>query len=408
MLWIVGKVFSDFSDYLDEHHIDYGVFADVRKPVRVPDNHPVVQLDMSAEDSLLSSLQSLPEKPEVTAIMTAGYEQYVLPAAWLSQYFDVPGPTPDAARAATNKTLMREAFAAKYPEITPASHPVSSWQDVEDFVASHPFPVMLKPSNLMKSLFVTQNNDMAELRANFDTMTHELPKLQQSIGLAEPPTILIEEFMSGSMHTVAGFVDAQGEVHFLSGIADCLTAQNIGVSDNYLFSRMLPTSLSAEQRQAMLDVARKGVEALGLTSSPLHIELILTPSGAKIIEIGARIGGYRSRMYAFAEGVDMYRASIDIAEGQVPNLDQTTAKACAFIELFPATVGKLSAVRNAEQLADLPSLITATPKRKPGDVVGPAKQGYRAVEVFMLGHKDPAVVQKDIEFIKNNVSVEVS
>ncbi|MDB5181644.1 MAG: hypothetical protein JWP13_407 [Candidatus Saccharibacteria bacterium] len=408
MLWIIGKVFTDFQQYLDNHAIPYGVFVDKQKPISLPDSVQSLALDMSSKAATFDSLQALPISPDVSAVMTAGYEQYVVPAAWISEYFKVPGPSINAAIAATNKSVMRKAFMEHDTSITPHYQQVSSWQDVEKFMESHSFPVMLKPTNLMKSLFVTQNSTPEELRDNYRLMTEELPRLKQELGLVEVPGIIIEECMVGSMHTVAGFVDSRGGVTLLPEIADCITAQNLGLSDNYLYSRTLPTTLSQDDQASVLSVARSGVQALGLTSSPLHIEIILMTTGPKIIEIGARIGGYRSRMYAYSCGFDMYQASIDTAHDRLLRPCEAATKSCAFIEIFADMQGTFTSIQNLDQLDNLKNLISFSPKRKPGDLVGPAKMGYRAALVIMLGDGNLTSFQKDAEYIRDNLKVLVS
>src|SRR5688572_11283555 len=99
MLWIVGKAFSELEQYLTSHKVEYGVFTDALPKQQSADAATILQVDFSSEAALYHSLDALTDKPVVTAVITSGYEQYVLPSSWLAKYYDVPGVTPDTAIA---------------------------------------------------------------------------------------------------------------------------------------------------------------------------------------------------------------------------------------------------------------------------------------------------------------------
>lgn len=408
MLWIVGKISRDYSEYFAEHHIPYGIFAD--KTLGNEDTAAVstVKTDFSSETSLLHSVSEISVGQEVTALVVAGYEHYVLPAAILAEYFKVPGPSRESALAATDKAVMRECFKKFSPDMTPDFTLVTTWEDAEHFMAKHSYPVILKPTNLMKSLFVTKNNSLEQLKENYEKMATALPAHYETLGVGLRPGILLEEFLAGTMHTVAGFADKNGNISLAEPVVDCATAQDIGINDSYLFSRSLPSKLSAVQQQHILDVAKQGMEALGLRSVPAHIEVMLTATGPRIIEIGARIGGYRPRMYEYAYGMDLYDAALAVASGKQPVLSPVRSESSCAIELFPAEEGAFSEVEGAEELKTLPSLKYFSVKRKPGDVIGPARDGYRATAVVLLSHNSSEQVIRDTALIQEHVSVNVS
>lgn len=405
MLWIVGKISRDYSEYFAHRQIPYGVFADhviTRPPTK---GVPVIEADFSSEEALLASITSVSARPVVDGLVVAGYEHYVLPAARLARYFKVPGPSIESAVAATDKSVMRECFKQHAPGITPEFTIVRSWQDIAQFMAVHEYPVILKPTNLMKSLFVTKNSSLAELKKNYEQTVAALPAHYRNLGARIEPGVLLEEFLSGSMHTIAAFADKSGEVHLAEPVVDCMTARDIGIDDSYLFSRSLPSRLPAKQQEAIREAARQGVEALGLRSTPAHVEIMLTGSGPKIIEIGARIGGYRPRLYEYASGIDLYKAAVDIAHGERPDLKATKTAYSAAIELFPANTGVFSHVANLDALTELPGLKHYTIKRQPGEKIGPASHGYRAPLLVLLSYDKEALLHSAIEFIRQEVKV---
>ena len=403
MIWIVGPVFKDYTAYLADHQIEYGVFTDRGRSSTIPTGIPTIPLDFSSPEALITSYEAA--KPDqVSGLLVAGYENYVLPAAILADHLGLPGPQIDAARAATNKYDMRQRFQAYDPTITPQFTEVETWEEAEAFATRYGYPVMLKPTNLMKSLLITKNTTAGELRRNFEQTQHLLPDLYRKYNIHETPRIIIEEFMQGSMHTVAGFVDAQGMAFLVEHIADCTTAQERGVNDSYLYSRQLPTKLSVEQQKAVLQVAAKGVAALNLTSSALHIEIMYTTTGPKIIEIGARIGGYRPRMYAASYGLDLLAQQLAIATAQTPRLDGPFKGYCAVFELFADRSGTFAAITTKDQkTTELSVFSYASIKVKPGDKTGPARDGYKAAAVIIVASPDEPTFRHQCSVVDNLV-----
>ena len=81
---------------------------------------------------------------------------------------------------------------------------------------------------------------------------------------------------------------------------------------------MLPSSLPVDRQDEMIAMARAAAEAAGATNGPLHIELMMTPTGPWVIEINGRLGG--SIPYIFSEITDvaLFREVAKIALGIRP------------------------------------------------------------------------------------------
>lgn len=404
MLWIVGKSFSEFRRYLEDHGVSYGIFWDKSLPLPEDVTVPVIALDFTHEEGIAVQLEEHPDI-DVSAVLVAGYENYVLPGAYIGRYYGVPAPSLEAAVSATDKAVMRRKFIEHDPRISPAFSAVTDWEDIEKFMSAHEFPVMLKPANLMKSLLITKNHSMDELREHYETTRQEIERLYREHSIISPPKIIIEEFLEGSMHTVAAFVDASGEAQIVPGVVDCITAQDMRFSDNFLYCRSMPSRLEEQVQEDIIRVAKESVRALGLTSCPAHIEIMLTRTGPKVIEVGARIGGYRPRMYEYAKGVDMYAAELDLVFGRQPKIDASAARSIAVFELFPDTEGRFEAITHKSALEELPSMRHFSIKPQPGDKIGRASHGYRAVAVAILGNDDAEQFRKDFDFFQENAKV---
>lgn len=92
---VVGRSIKSLLSYFEKHNYCYIVLQDQRlvsSKKKLKPHH--VLCDFSSKKNIISTVDSLP-KP--TAIIYA-YENYIVPAAWLSQHFGLPGLSEEAAR----------------------------------------------------------------------------------------------------------------------------------------------------------------------------------------------------------------------------------------------------------------------------------------------------------------------
>lgn len=396
-LLIVGQKFSTLTEYLTTHGHTYTLLQDEKK-TKFPDKrfkHRIVA-DFSNRQTLLDTVDGV--KQPIDAIITT-YENYIVPAAWITKHLGLPGLPVDTAEACTDKYLMRERFASAPEKISPAFATITSERDVREFANQHGFPIIIKPANLAKSLLVTKSNSMDELMNNYRQSVELLQSTYAKYASSRTPKLIIEEFMTGSIHSVDAFVTADGTPHILEQIVDYQTGYDIGYEDNFHYSRMLPSALSPDQQQALRHCADIGIRALGMKNSPAHVEIIMTTDGPRIVEIGARNGGYRERMHRLANGIDITGAALSLAFDQQPDITATKNNPCAVLELFPKTPGIFAGISHIDELRHLASLEYLSIKAKKGDTVGKSADGYRAVAIVILTSDDFQQYTSDKEFV---------
>lgn len=400
---IIGKKFSEFVKYLEENGYEYTELRDV-KSTKFPEKkfkHRVVA-DFSSREKLLAAVDSLPIKPDA---VFAIYENYILPAAWVAEHLRLPGLPVAAAEACTDKYLMRSLFREAPAKISPDFREVRSWEEVQEFAEAHSFPLILKPANLSKSLLVTKSCDMAELLANYERTMAKIGEIYRKYAPDREPKLLIEEYLEGSVHSVDAFVDAEGVPHVMKEIVDYQTGYEVGYDDNFHYSRILPSRLSPAKQKQFLACAEMGCRALGMRSSAAHIEIIMTESGPRIVEIGARNGGYRERMYRLANGIDVTRNALRLAFGEMPEIKATKDEPVAVLELFPQKSGEFVELSARDKLEKLESLEYLAVKADPGKFIGKSSDGFKATAIIILHHKDAAVFARDLDFVNNNVKI---
>lgn len=403
---IVGKKFSSLTQHIVANGNDYTFLQDILT-TKFPDKkfkHRVLA-DFSSKQSVLATVDSLAVQPDA---VIATYENYILPASWIAEHLNLPGIPVSAAEACTDKFIMRSLFDNAPEKISPAFATVASEAELREFASSHDFPLILKPANLAKSLLVTKNHNLEELLVNYEKSVDLLATTYKKYAPNRQPKLIIEEFLQGSIHSVDAFVDATGTPYVLNEVVDYQTGFDIGYDDNFHYSRILPSKLSDDDQRQLRHCAEVGIRALGMKSCPAHVEIIMTPAGPRIVEIGARNGGYRERMHMIANGIDITGIALQVAIGQAFNVSATKNDPCAVLELFPKTPGNFTGIKNQTQLESLDSLNYLSVKAKINTFTGKSADGYKMAAVIILHNPSEAQFEKDLQYVNENVWAETT
>jgi carbamoylphosphate synthase large subunit len=400
---IVGQKFTTLTDYIIAHGHEYTFIQDVRL-TKFPDKKFKRRIlgDFSSKEALLTSLKMLTSKPDA---VIATYENYILAAAWAAEFLNLPGLPIAAAEACTDKFLMRSLFETAPEKISPAFATVSNEDELTTFAKTHSFPLILKPANLAKSLLVTKNHSLEELIANYRKSHNLLQTTYLKYAPNRQPKLIIEEFLQGSIHSVDAFVDAQGTPTVLEQVVDYQTGYDIGYDDNFHYSRVLPSILSQTEIQSLRHCAEVGIIALGMKNSSAHVEIIMTDDGPRIVEIGARNGGYRERMHSLANGIDITGIALSVALGNPPIIKATRDDSCAVLELFPKVPGIFMGITNILELQKLSSLNYISIKIHEKSFVGKSADGYKMCAVIILYNSDKEAFLKDFEYVSASVKI---
>lgn len=338
----------------------------------------IIELDFTSEEAFREAIK-LTEFPKIDGILCT-YENYIVFKAIISKKLQIPSLNYESARACTDKYEMRSLFLASNPDITPEFAFADSEQAVLDFADQVGYPIILKPTNLVKSLLVSKCANKDELIANYRSTRDQLEKVYKEQSVTNRTArLIVERFIKGTMCSIAAFTDADGTPYLCEGIADLVTAQDKGFDDNFLYSRTLQEGQSNELKRRLRRAAIDGIRALGMTSSPAHVEIIYNEDEVKIVEIGARIGGYRPFLYQESYALDLIEQEARIAIGEIPTLDRDFVKYSAMYELFPHSEGAFVQIdgNSTEDSYAYYNQVAAS-----GDMVGCAKNGYKAAAII--------------------------
>lgn len=194
------------------------------------------------------------------------------------------------------------------------------------------FPVVLKPASHAASIGVIRVDKPEELPAAW-----EFAAAGAGEQGPEGHGVLVEEYLDGpeisvECVTFRGMTTAVAVTRKEVGFAPYFeeTGHTVTAGDP-LLPRVAP-------------IAAQAVRALGITDGVQHVEMRLTASGPRIIEVNSRIGGdLIGTLVRLATGLELPRIAADIACGNVPSLTETAHQTAAIKILYPPATGTLTA-----------------------------------------------------------------
>lgn len=295
----------------------------------------------------------------------------------------------DTAYKATNKGAMLRAF-----EEHGLAHPsYKIFKSANDAVNSRdilPYPCICKPIDSSGSRGVTLVGSPCELET----------AARRAASFSLDGELLIEEYLRGSEVSVEA-VAWQGKVHILA-VTDKLTS---GAPHFVELGHSQPSALPKDALESVKALALDAVRAVGIDNGTAHVEIMVTERGAKLIELGARMGGdcIASHLVPLSTGIDMVRAAIDIALSRPPVLDRTLSLGAA-IRYIPPTEGLLTGVSGADAAAALEGVRKVNITKYPGERLGALRcSGDRPASVIAQAKdavKAADICEKAISMIK--------
>lgn len=317
-------------------------------------------------------------------------------------------PTPESLRWASDKRLMRRHFKVADSSITPKYTLVSSYEkkELDRVVDRIGFPLILKPTNLAQSLLVTVCHHREELEKAAKDIFRNIEKIYEENHRTERPRVIAEQYMEGLQYSIDAYVSARGRVTCCP-LVRVKTGHDIGRDDFFGYLQMTPTGLSSDSVKKAEDVVRRGVHALGLRNTTVHVELMRIDNEWKIIEIGARIGGFRPQLHRLSCDINHGMNDVLIRIGRQPVVPRRCRRFAAAIKYYAKEEGQIVSILGLKKVEKLASFHKIEMRKKRGDKSVFAKNGGGAIFVLYLVNDSRADLLADIRRVESSVKVEV-
>lgn len=248
----------------------------------------------------------LDEKPDAVLADECDYSMYAV--AYLTQKYNLPGPSLEALTITNNKYLQRQC-AEKCGVLQPDYQMCYSCAQAEEFADKIGYPIIIKPVDNRGSIGVTVVKSPLELPAAW----------YEAVKNSHSRLCLAEKFIDGDVVTVDGYC-SDGDFRFLSaGTKD--TYDNTPTVAKALY---YPGLLSKTQLEVLKLCAAAIIGQTKISFGFTHVEFLLDKKTKEFyfLEIANRGGGvYISNVILpYITGVDLMDTYIDHALGKESSL----------------------------------------------------------------------------------------
>jgi biotin carboxylase len=288
------------------------------------------------------AIGAIAEREKIDGVMTLCTDAAVSTVAEVGRRLGLTVLSPEAAACATDKRLMREAFAdAGAP--SPRTCLIHSLAEAQPAAEALGYPVVLKIGRGSGSRGVYRIDDPAAIASAYAGC-----RAWQKEG-----ALLLEEWVAGEEVSVEGYCTDR----------DCsMTA----ITDKFLFPGLSPVEVGHCQpstheplrEDEIYSSVQAGLKALDLTWCAFHAEVKLSPKGAQLIEIGARLGGDRisTHLTPLSTGVNLVRVAILLALGERPASPRLWQRAACVRYFDVQRAGTLRGVHGLRSLYGVPGV----------------------------------------------------
>ncbi|MET8623689.1 ATP-grasp domain-containing protein [Kitasatospora sp. NPDC004669] len=290
-------------------------------------------------------------------------ERLLVPAAHVAADLGLPGNSSATAVACRNKAIARAVWsAAGLPQA--ASERASSLAGAQAAAKRIGFPVVIKPVAHREGLGVIKATTADELPAAYAYATrHALDQGREGCG------VLVEEYLDGpeiAVHCVTA-----------RGITTPVALARKTTSPQPWFP-ILGYSVTADDPllAQVAPLAEAALDALGIANGITHVQIAMTASGPRLIDVNARLGDHLVPHLVFeATGIDLPAAAAAIAQGHEPDLTPNWARTATLAFHTAPRPARLIRAKTREDLARLPWLDRLVWLHEPGDELGTLTNG---------------------------------
>ncbi len=308
-------------------------------------------------------------------IITSTSDMPVRTVAWVNEQLGKKNDISyENSICATDKAAMRRRMKDCGVPI-PEFHVISDKKGFEEARKALGRRFVCKPADNAASRGVVLV-DMDELQIRFDGNEEEIS--EELLGIysytkeySRSGEVLLEEFMEGPEVSVESFT-VNGDTHIITITDKMVTEVPFFVETGHTEPSRLPVGVQEDIRK----VAMAAIKAVGIQNGPSHTEIKVTSTGAKLVEIAARLGGdyITSRLVPLSTGVDLIDCCISSTLGDDVKWQNTKSEGSAIRFLYSAEAeGELTpgsvikAIEGVDEAEKLPGVSEISIYKSAGD-----------------------------------------
>jgi biotin carboxylase/2-polyprenyl-3-methyl-5-hydroxy-6-metoxy-1,4-benzoquinol methylase len=310
-----------------------------------------------------------------------------------------PAISPVAASLTVDKIAMKERL-RECDVAVPDFFAVCSGTEVRQIVEGFGSKMVIKPNDNCGARGVMQLHPGDDYDAAFN---------YAKVNTKKDGKVILEKFIKGVQISIEGL--AYGNVTVTS-FAD-RNYEHIDHLSPYIIENgaTMPTELSAEKKDAVIQEFIKGVKALGIDNSVAKGDMVMGKDGPVVIEIAGRISGgkFATKMVPESTGVNLLEAAISLAVGKSPEIKKLKPlfeRGVAVRYMFPpkGILVSIDGVEEARAMSGILELVTvANPDEEVGLISCHADRGGWVVAVGKTRTEAVRNAEKAIKTVVFNV-----
>lgn len=224
----------------------------------------------------VKSISNFAEKIQPDAVISDQCDYSFFCQAYVSEKFNLPGPSIKQAQISSNKYFQR-LKAEKENILIPNFALVKSTDDINKFLGENDLPIILKPVDNRGSIGVNKIQSTSEIREAF----------YDSLKNSNSGLLIVEEYISGMEITVDGYV-FNGESRSLA----LATKKSLNEKDQVAVDIIYPGELDEALYTKVIEINEQVTSSLGYSFGMTHSEYkVAKTGGIYLIESANRGGG---------------------------------------------------------------------------------------------------------------------
>jgi biotin carboxylase len=277
----------------------------------------------------------------------------------------------------------------------------TEWDEVEAFVDSESFPVVVKPVESCGSDGVKLCKTKQEAKDHFNLLMHS----QRKVG-AQGAAVLCQEFLKGNEYVV-DHVSCNGVHKTLMVWVYDKRPTNGG---DFVYYGMIPVDSASEEAQVLISYTRTVLDALKLNNGPTHGEIMMTEDGPCLVEMNCRSHGWDGAWVPLARaltgGYSQPEVALDShmneqAFSQIPDVMPSPFKASGqTLMLVSNFSGTVKATPGYDRMRKLSSFVALQTGVTVGSKVELTVDLFSAVGVLILVNSDAAQLEADMAEVR--------
>lgn len=257
------------------------------------------------------------------------------------------------------------------------------------------YPVVLKSlrSAGTDGVYICRNE--GELKNAFDKIYRS-----ETIFNETNTEVLVETFLEGSEYVVNA-VSLNGR-HYVTDVWVYQKKFIPGYGNVYDKDILLPSN--APEVDALIRYNSAVLDALGINNGPSHAEIMYTPNGPALVEVGARLSGVvHPKLNTLCVGHDQVHMTIDCYTDR-EKFTKTThthyslhKHAMVVDDIYEGVPGQIESINEAvlDEIRSLPSVAQVIIKVKPGTTLSPTVTLINSPARLFLVHEDKQQIEAD-------------